>query len=222
MTTKRWFRTLYEVLIRDVRVLWLSLLIPVLVIYLTCTLQPATPATETLLRAASILQILGILQVAWGLHGLRVELGQPALWVLFRSWFAKLGSLAQFGKRRVIAFTGTGRLTFGGSAVLSFGAVVNPTIESRVSALESQVKSLQQDLEAKTGQINKQLESLSAETRVEHAKRRKETSQLRELVDRALIGGLDLEAAGLAWILIGQLLSTWPKEMVAVAQRVIQ
>jgi len=107
--------------------------------------------------------------------------------------------------------TGTGGLSLGGSAAFARGVVVNPaSIESRVDALEKQVKWLQEDVQKQTGEINRRIDSFSAETRTALAKREAETVELRKLLDRVLMGGFDLEVAGLAWILIGQVLATWP------------
>jgi len=108
--------------------------------------------------------------------------------------------------------TGTGRLSFGGSAAFARGVVVNPaSIESRVDAVEKQLKWLQEDVQKQTGEINRRIDSFSAEARAALAKREAETVELRKLLDRVLMGGFDLEVAGLAWILIGQILTTWPR-----------
>lgn len=211
MSARNWFRTLLEALVIDIRVIWMSLLVPAGVILLVHIVTPPWQCETVLVTAASVLQILGIGQVAWGIHQLRVDLGQPTLRTVFAAWAGKLKSLLPFAKPTHRAITGVGAISIGSSQAFGRAVVINPeSIESRVTALESQVKSLQEDLQKQTGEINRRIESLSAETRTALVKRQEETREVRSLLDRVLVGGLDLEVAGLAWILIGQVLTTWP------------
>ena len=217
MTPRQWLRQLLEALLIDIRVVWFSLLVPLAVIYAVHFLQHSESCQEVLVTAASLLQILGIAQVAWGLHELRVDLGEPTLHDVFFQWVGKLKSLLPFGKRNVRVITGSGSISLGGAAAFARGVAVNPnSIESRVAALESQVKWLRQDLQTQTGDLSRRIDSFSAETRAALTKRQEETVAVRKLLDRVLIGGLDLEVAGLAWILIGQVLTTWPARIASM------
>ena len=137
MTARQRPQTLYEVLIVDLRILWFSVLLPLLVIWGAAVVPSQTPLSQRLVSAASLLQIAGILQVAWGLHQLRVQLGQPSLWSLFTGWLRKARSVVWPAKSRVVMVDGTGSVSCGGSAQAR-GLVVNPSsIESRVAALET-------------------------------------------------------------------------------------
>jgi len=222
MSARQWFQTLLEALVIDVRVIWMSFLVPVGIILIVHTVKPSWQCENVLLTSASVLQILGIGQVAWGIHQLRVDLGQPTLRVVFAVWLSKLKSLFPFAKPKIRTITGVGAISIGSSAVFGRGVVINAeSMESRVAALESQVKSLQEDLQKQTGEINRRLESFSVEARTALAKRQEETREVRSLLDRVLVGGLDLEVAGLAWILIGQVLSTWPAPLAGLISGIL-
>ena len=82
------------------------------------------------------------------------------------------------------------------------------SLESRVKALEHEVRWLREDLTRDISEVNGRVGKLSTELREENTKRQTETRELKELLERVHIGGLDLEVAGLAWILFGEIVGT--------------
>jgi hypothetical protein len=222
MTTSVWFRTFYQVAVVGPRIIWLSMLVPILVVVTTVAMQPQTTLTQQLMWAAGILQGLGVLQVAWGIHELRVELGQPTLKSLFGRWFSKALSLVGYRKSVVVNITGAGGAVAAAGSASARGLVVDPaSIESRIKALETQMGWLQADLQSKTAEIHRRIDGVSTEARQENRTLRAESRELRQLLDRVFIGGLDLEVTGLTWILIGQALGTWPDVFARIAQSLI-
>jgi hypothetical protein len=217
MTLRSWFRTLLDVIVVEPRVLWFALVVPVIVIGVATAVGPASGLSRRLTSGASVLQILGIFQVAYGLHGLRVELGQPTLRTLFKRWAAKVRSL--FGVRGFPALHASATGSATASATLSArGVGVDPTsMESRVAALEKRVAWLEGDLSDQIGEVNRRVDDLSSDLQSERVSRSAETTHLRQLLTRLFVGGLDLEAAGLAWILFGQVLATWPDWFASLA-----
>ena len=75
------------------------------------------------------------------------------------------------------------------------------------------------DLRSGMTEVHRRLESVSSDLHVTSAKLGAEAADIRKLIDRLFIGGLDLEAAGLAWILCGQVLSTWPDVVASFVPR---
>ena len=219
MTWRQWCRLLYEVAIFDLRVLWISGLVPILIVSIAGALQWPGNLSQRLAWGGGLLQILGIVQVAWGLHGVRVDLGQPSFRTLSRQWMVKLGGL--LGRRRsvTVVVSGVGSVAAAGSASARGLVVDRSSLESRVAALESQVAWLEGDLRSGMTEVHRRLESVSSDLHVTSAKLGAEAADIRKLIDRLFIGGLDLEAAGLAWILCGQVLSTWPDVVASFVPR---
>lgn len=70
---------------------------------------------------------------------------------------------------------------------------------------------LEGDLQKKLGGVNNRVDRASSDLETERHQRTAETANLHQLVTKLFIGGLDLEVAGLAWIVAGLVLSTWPE-----------
>ena len=222
MTISVWFRALYQVAVVGPRIIWLSVLVPIFVVATTVAVQPQTTLSQGLVWAASILQGLGVLQVAWGIHELRVDLGQPTLKSLLWRWCSQAISLVGYRRSAVVNVTGVGGAVAAAGRVSARGLVVDPaSIDSRIKALETQIGWLQADLQAKTAEIHRRIDGVSTEARQENRTLRAESRELRQLLDRLFVGGLDLEVAGLGWILIGQALGTWPDVFAQIAQHLI-
>jgi hypothetical protein len=211
MTFRSWFRTLGEVVFVDPRVLWLALVVPGVVLCVASAIGPSAQLPTRLTWAASVLQILGILQVAWGLHQLRIELGQPKVRTLAQRWAAKVVRLFGLGRPPTRIEAAVGHAV--GVATLSAqGYAVDPSsLESRVAALEHQMKRLQTDLSEQMGRVNERIDHLSSTLTEQGRRHATDTAAIRSLMTQLFIGGLDLEVAGLVWILVGQVVATWPE-----------
>ena len=168
--------------------------------------------------AGMILQILGVVTVAIGLRDKRQTFDRPGLIQIFRAWIGRFPRYAP--KPHVISGQGIASGSVVGSAY-GFGwhgVPENATLDERFATLEKNLDTVKRL--ALDAQKQAQEESAKVASRLEEERRERETA------DRAFstklenfgVGNLNLEAAGVFWLLIGIVLGTAPSEMAAIAR----
>jgi hypothetical protein len=221
MNLRQRLRLLLEALVLDVPALWWAAGVPLVVFYAIAFLPLLRPMSERLVLTASLLQIFGLAQVALGLHSLRLELGRPPLLRVLHASLIKIRSAFSRSKGQSMVIA-VGAASLGALSATGRVSVVDPnSLESRVKALEEQMRYLEKDLQTRVDEIQRRVDGVEREARDATSKLRTSINDQRQLLENVHIGGLSLEAAGLFWLLVGQVIATWPDEIAPLASRLV-
>lgn len=175
-------------------------------------------ATERAQLAGVVLQALGLLTVAKGLHDARRLFGRPGYVARARTFVRGFPRFRPEPVHLHASGTGVGVGT-GALAVLKRGSSPDASIEERMTHLEQAVVRLQAQV---TQDRRRTADSVNA-----LAQRQEEERRLWNLGDAAIahrlevfsVGGLDLEVVGLLWLLAGVILGTIPSQAAAFLTR---
>jgi hypothetical protein len=159
-------------------------------------------------RAGAVLELLGLATVAAGLHGRGTAWRQPSALAAARDWLRQLP--AAFAAPKSIS--GSGTIT--ASAVVSGVGTIRrqpparASLEERVSALEKEsFELLPADLEQHVSDLTKRIERVAADTTRELADLTREHAGLSQTVKETDVGALHLERVGLAWLVVGVMMT---------------
>ncbi len=189
--------------------MWLS--VTVIGAALAWSLRPGTQ--EPTIRLIGLaLQLLGVATVIWGISETRALFGHPAFVSELRAWVSRFPLF----KRKPVASAGGG-----GSAVVTLGARghgthgpgANPTIESRLHALEKEIASLHERINQTQNEMDAEFRKAAEELERERSSRTEEASVLRTKLEATGTGGVHISAIGASWLFIGVTLSTASPEI---------
>jgi len=170
-------------------------------------------ADEATIRITGmVLQLLGILTVAWGIHTTRKEFGHPSI---FAVWHQRLSRFPSFGKRVV---TGTAHITLPGMTGTgrphpSVSAGPEATIEARVQALEENLQIVHDRVRQTQNEMDQGFRKYSEALKQEEQVRDKEDQNIRAKLEATETGGLHISAMGAFWLFVGVTMSTVPVEL---------
>lgn len=167
--------------------------------------------------AGTILQVLELLTVADGLRRTRRQFRLPALRARVNDWFRRL--VAAFRQPTPIsgkAFVSSGGAHMTGEARVRLSVGPGASVDQRLDVLAENVNRLEQELDAKIGELRRKIgeveESLSRESRERSAGDESTARKIEELA----VGGLHLEVVGLLWLMLGVLGTSIPGETAAL------
>ncbi|TKR29597.1 hypothetical protein FCE95_15830 [Luteimonas gilva] len=186
------------------RHVWIG--IGVIVAALFVCLQPSTP--ERVIRLTGmVLQLLGIGTVIWGISTTRSLFGHPSVLQKIKTWFK---SFPLFRRNAVVTATGSGTfvLSGGGRSYGTYGAGANPTIESRLDALEKNISVLHNRISQAQAESDRGLRNLSDRVDSEQHHRQAGDAMVQEKLEATSTGGVHISAIGAAWLFVGVILST--------------
>ncbi|MGD0233387.1 MAG: hypothetical protein ABSC55_02500 [Syntrophorhabdales bacterium] len=204
-------KTLWPWLV-EARYAWLSL--AVISLALVVSLRPHT--TEPVIRLTGLaLQLVGIGTVMWGISETRALFGHPSFASKARAWLVRFPLL-----RRNVVLT-VGSLTTSaalGKARLygTQGPGVNPTIESRLDALEKNVTSIHERISQTQKEMDEEFEKTTGALMREEQLRQAEDNAIREKLEATGTGGVHISAIGASWLFVGVILSTAAPEIAAL------
>lgn len=200
----RWAKAVVRRLVRLARDewgIWLGLG-GVLVVTSVAFLTPGTPEEQAAVVGA-LLQLCGILTVAWGLHESRKLFNRESLLSRLRGAFRRPRQYEVSLEAGVYAHDGVDASTRVRSPEVA-------TVEERLAALERRVD----EAEAAIRQAEDRAREGEAELRKalskEASDRAREDQEIREHIETAVIGGLRVEQAGLIWLLFGVVFASFP------------
>ncbi len=185
----------------------------VLIIVVITSMFPGT--LEDRLRLSGMtLELLGILTVAFGLKEKRVLFQRPGLLDHFRSW---LNSRPRLGaKPRTVSITGVGGIGSAGGvgrASVWRGTPPDATIEARLATLEANVLGLREEQSEIDKQLHEEIRNRNEALKGEREAREVATRELRTQLDTFGAGNLNIEAAGIFWLVLGVILATASPEV---------
>jgi len=204
-----WLKALSRWCFTEFRLVWLALLVVGFAAFIAFRIGASEPQIRL---TGLVLQWLGLLTVVHGIRETRKLFGRPSLLQVLRE------KVARFPRWRRDAFVhvGTGAMTIsGGSASAHVWSKIDPAapIEERVNALTRNVERMNERLiqtqKENDAELRKHSESLHQERQV----REKGDDKLRQLMEAAETGGLDISLIGLVWLAVGLILSTASPEI---------
>jgi hypothetical protein len=202
--------------------LWVLFVVPVLSVALFALLSLRDVSAENWVRYCGLfLEVLGILTVADGLQAKRILFNKPDLAQQVGGAFACFPPLP--GKSRTVHISGAGEINTAGTIGVLTGSVAPPptgaTVETRLSLLEGQMSAMQQNHNTLSRQVHQQRDAATAAIDQERNAREKTTGELRSKLEKLGADGLQLEMAGVVWLVLGATLATISGEVVEIIKR---
>jgi hypothetical protein len=177
------------------------------------------PSMEPRIRfTGMILELLGLLTVALGLRGTRILFAHPSLLGKAKDFLSRFPKF----KKPPQIHVASGALVGGGDGVFAsatIGSIPATTLEERVANLERAVHQAAE-------RIDKTQQDIAQEARVredalvaERLERENADRSNKQLLERAMAGGLYLETIGVFWLAFGITLATASGEIAKLVQR---
>ena len=207
-------------LLRDPWPVWLALIPPVVAI-LAGWYLPFEP--ELRVRVAGFaVTLAGVGLVVKGIQEKRALFGRPSFGSRIKSWVSRLPAV--FGKPRAVvakASISAGGAVAMGEAYVTTSASADAPVEQRLAVLEENLKRANDRISRLGERLNTEVNRLTAAISTETSARQAGDREVRERIEELSVGGLDLEAAGVVWVLAGTTYSTFPAELAALVGRIL-
>ena len=188
----------------EARYAWIAL--GVILIALTISLRPHTP--EPVIRLTGLaLQLFGISTVIWGISETRALFGHPSFASKSKSWFGSFPLL----RRNIVIGAGAisaSSASCKGRAFVTHGPGPNPTIETRVEALEKNVGLIHERISSTEKEMDEEFRKANEALKNEEQSRQTEDRSIREKLEATGTGGVHISAIGASWLFVGVILST--------------
>ena len=174
------------------------------------------PPSEHSVRVSGwVLELCGLFTVAWGLRETRRQFGRPGIGFLVRAWWSRRPRLG--GK--VVTASATASLGAMSAAGRAYGwrnVTANATVEERVSALEANVKDVNDRVNTALRELDQEVRTRGEAVKTERSERQHAIQQVERKMEAVETGGLSLSAVGIVWLAVGLTLSTIPVELLAL------
>lgn len=162
------------------------------------------------------LQIFGLWTVAKGIRDTRKQFGRPSARDWLITWLKRIPKA--LSKPTDVSGTGT---TAEASAVARgpssrLGVRPDASVEEKLEALEKRLDNLEENVNEVRSEMRKKVSQLKKDLSKERRERAKEASKLKRQLEDLSVGGLTLEAVGVAWLLLGITLSSLPGEVASL------
>lgn len=171
--------------------------------------------TEPSVRISGLLlQLLGIAAAAVGIRDTRRMFGKPSFLEQVRLWLKAVPGL----KPPAISISATSIIGASVSAKTHLwrGAGADPTLESRVSAVEANLKELCERANVAESALDAHVRDSEQRFREESDARKEADRQLHLKIEAASTDGLHLAAVGAVWLACGVIMSTAPNELLSL------
>lgn len=183
-----------------------GLALGVIAVAIAVALQPHTP--EYVIRLTGlVLQLLGIGTVIWGISETRALFGHASFASKAKSW------LKRFPLRRKKVVLGAGAtshvaVTCKGRGFVTQGPGPNPTVETRIVALEGNISLIHERISGTEKYIDEEFSRTAEALKIERQERHAEDNAIRENLEATGTGGVHISAIGASWLFVGVILST--------------
>lgn len=159
-----------------------------------------------------VLQVLGLGTVAWGIHETRALFGRPGILTLSREWIRRF---PVYGGRRATASVNIELpgITMRGRGYISANAGPDATIETRVAAVEKNVKYINERIDQTQTEMDQKFRAQAEALEQEQQTRAKENQEILAKIEATETGGLHISAMGALWLFEGITLSTAAPEL---------
>lgn len=188
----------------EARFAWLAL--GVIGAALMVALRPHTP--EPIIRLTGlVLQVLGIGTIIWGISETRALFGHPSFAEKAKSWLERF----PLSRRNIVIAVGAGSLAAVTSKARGYtiqGPGQNPTIETRLEALERNVSLIHERISGIEKEMDEEFRKTAEALKNEEQQRHAEDNSIREKLEATGTGGVHISAIGASWLFVGVVLST--------------
>jgi hypothetical protein len=188
----------------EVRFAWLAL--GVIAAALIVALRPHTP--EPVIRLTGlVLQLLGIGTVIWGISETRALFGHPSFAAKAKSWIERF----PLRRRNIVLAAGAASLaaaTCKARGHVTQGPGPNPTIETRLDALERNISVIHERISGTEKEMDEEFRKTAEALKNEAQARQAEDNAIREKLEATGTGGVHISAIGASWLFVGVVLST--------------
>ena len=175
---------------------------------------PGTTRAEAVTRLSALLQLAGIIVVAWGMADLRHEVGLPSFWTEIRADVAAAIDRLRGKPSATVVIAGTGSLVVTGfRPSVTIGISPHATTEQKLEHLQKQIDGL---FEATRNLEDRADEEKGEREAALHAAKTEAEQRYTELWNRVrniATGGIRLESVGLVWLTAGTLLAGFGKPL---------
>jgi hypothetical protein len=153
-----------------------------------------------------ILQFLGLVTVAIGIHQTRKDFLLPSIRERWAKWIEDRPL-----RGKSVTISGIGAVTSTGRVVASGGPPdpgPDASVEDRIAALERNQKALLLQAKEFRAKIDGNHAEVQRWIEREQEERKAETASVKALLDKFAVGGIYLSVMGTVWIFVGTVLST--------------
>jgi hypothetical protein len=163
-----------------------------------------------------IFELLGILTVAWGLSDKRRLFKRPSIFAHFQSWLSRRPRLGV--KPQPISLSGTATISLSVSGKLTVWRSTPPgsAAEDRLDALEANLETLRTRQAEITKSLDEEIRNRTEAVNAERQSRESTMGDVRTQVETFAAGSLEIERAGLLWLILGVILATASTEIAGV------
>lgn len=168
--------------------------------------------TDQIMYAGTLLQLSGLGTVAFGIADLRKSFRKPTVKERLLTWIEKVRRA--MGKPVSVNATvgGMGFCVSGGfSHMVDTAASGSVSLEDRVEAIEGALRAFLKEHEEQVLEVRNNISRVEGLVNVEGTNREKGDADLLEKIEEIAVGGIRLEAIGLAWLVLGMLGTSIPK-----------
>jgi hypothetical protein len=181
---------------------------------LVVSLRPHT--AEPVIRLTGlVLQLMGIATVIWGISETRALFGHPSLMRKARAWLGRFPLL----RRDITVAVGGASLSTDMGRARAYGTHSpgpNPTVESRLDALEKNVARIHERISQTQAEMDEGFQRSADALKREEQSRSAEDAAIREKLEATGTGGVHISAIGASWLFVGIILSTASPEIAAL------
>jgi hypothetical protein len=205
-----WFKSIW-IWIKQANHVWRALSIAILAvayIYLN-------PNEQSMRITGLVLQILGILTVAWGIKETRELFGHPSLTTKCLEWFK---NFPPYGGR-IISVSASGSIgATTGNAYASIFIQIdkNSSIDERFAAIEKSLNNINDLIIQTEKNLDNKVKSIAETISHEKLLREQGDSEAHKKLEAVSTGGFHISATGTLWLLLGVTMSTAPNELLAL------
>lgn len=176
-----------------------------------------SPGVERVKWQGTLFQWAGVTIVAWGLAETRHQLfHKTPLWRELWGWLRKLSYILKPPPPITAYLTAT---LEGGDVLTARASVrenVTGTLDERVAALTENLSRVDETLSELQQAIDSVKQQAAERTDRERSERLAEERAIRDLLEKATVGGIKLELAGLGFLLVGILFASVPEFVAAL------
>ena len=161
-----------------------------------------------------VLQLCGLLTIAYGIRETRKVFGKPSYSKITLNWFSQFISTFKPVKTEHCSVD----MTLPGLKIEASGygvevAEKNASPERKIEILEknlatamNRITTLHQNTTSKISDVNKNISNI-------HSQLSTRQEEINKLLEESLVGGINIEAMGLAWLTFGIIAATFPDEL---------
>jgi hypothetical protein len=172
--------------------------------------------TDRLRWSGMLFQFAGLAMVVVGLNLSRQVFGQSSIWKAIVAWFGRARYMMVPPKAVTATTHLSGTASVGLSAAGALSVSKGASIEDRVARLEDDLKRLN----GKLAETKQDVRNLRSETNEkidkERSERYSDDQKISKRLETAAIGGIHLELAGVAYLVVGITLTSVPDVFVAL------